>query len=111
MAHIPGGCSRPSGGRLRPCRGRLYLREFDQLGATPIPGVESPGLASARGPFFSPDGQWIGFWEAGHLKKGSVGGVAPIALCAFSPPPYGVTWAADNTILIGHGPRGIWRVS
>jgi serine/threonine-protein kinase len=91
--------------------GRLYLRPLDQLDATPIPGVESPGLASARVPFFSPDGQWIGFWEAGHLKKVSISGGAPVTLCAFRSPPYGATWAADNTVLIGDGPRGVWRVS
>jgi DNA-binding winged helix-turn-helix (wHTH) protein len=33
---------------------RLYLRSLDRLEATPIPGVEKPELASARGPFFSP---------------------------------------------------------
>jgi DNA-binding winged helix-turn-helix (wHTH) protein/Tol biopolymer transport system component len=102
----------PDGTRLAyTANARLYLRAGDQLEATPIPGVESPGLASARGPFFSPDGQWIGFWEAGQLKKVSVTGGAPVTICAISHPPYGATWADDNTILIGHGPRGIWRVS
>jgi eukaryotic-like serine/threonine-protein kinase len=90
---------------------RLYLRTFDQLDATPVVGVESPGFASARVPFFSPDGQWIGFWEAGLLKKVSITGGAPITLCAISPPPYSASWTPDNTILLGHGPRGIFRVS
>lgn len=49
---------------------RLYLRPLDRLEAMPIPGVERPGLASARGPFFSPDGQWIAFWEERQLKEG-----------------------------------------
>jgi eukaryotic-like serine/threonine-protein kinase len=90
---------------------RLYVRALDGLEATAIPGVERPDLASARNPFFSPDGQWIGFWEAGQIKKVSVTGGAPVTVCAFSPPPYGASWADDNTILLGHGPRGIWRVS
>lgn len=89
---------------------RLYLRPLDRLEATAIPGVERPGLASARGPFFSPDGQWIGFWEQRQLKKVSIHGGAPVGLCDLGPPPYGATWAADNAILIGHGSRGVWRV-
>ena len=102
----------PDGRRLAyTANARLYVRSFDQLDATPIEGVESPGFASARVPFFSPDGQWIGFWEGALLKKVSVSGGAPVTLCAISPPPYSAKWLADNTILIAHGPRGIFRVS
>ena len=32
-------------------------------------------------------------------------------LCEWTPPPYGATWTGDNTILIGKGTDGIWRVS
>src|SRR5262245_52994474 len=35
----------------------LYLRKLDQLEATPIAGTEGSSI-----PFFSPDGQWVGFW-------------------------------------------------
>jgi serine/threonine-protein kinase len=102
----------PDGRRLAyTANARLYVRSLDQLDATPVEGVQDPGLASARVPFFSPDGQWIGFWEGGLLKKVSVSGGAPVTLCAISPPPYSASWVADNTILIGHGPRGIFRVS
>jgi eukaryotic-like serine/threonine-protein kinase len=102
----------PDGTRLAyTANNRLYVRALDQLESRPIPGVDSQGLASARGPFFSPDGRWIGFWEAGALRKVSISGGAPVTICALSPPPYSATWEDDNTILIGHGPRGIWRVS
>lgn len=101
----------PDGTRLvYAANGRLYLRPLDRLEAAPIPGIQRPGLASARAPFFSPDGQWIGFWEQRQLKKVSIHGAAPIPLCDLGPPPYGASWAADDTILIGHGSRGIWRV-
>ena len=102
----------PDGTRLAYSgNGRLYLRSFDQLDATQIAGGDSPPLASPRSPFFSPDGRWLGFWEAGQLKKMAVSGGAPVALCAVSPPPQGVMWADDNMILFGHGPEGVWRVS
>ena len=90
---------------------RLYVRALDRLEAEPIPGIERPGLASARVPFFSPDGRWIGFWEQRLLKKVSISGGAPVALCDLASPPYGATWAGDGTILIGYGSRGVLRVS
>src|SRR2546428_1798279 len=61
-------------------------------------------------PFFSPDGQWIGFWQNGRLKKVAVTGGAPLDLCdapAFS----GASWTSDGTILFGRGADGIWQVS
>jgi serine/threonine-protein kinase len=102
----------PDGTRLAyTANDRLYLRVLEQLDAMPIAGVEARGLASARAPFFSPDGRWLGFWESGHLKKVSVSGGAPVTLCALQAPPYGATWTADNSILIGSSPNGIWRVA
>jgi eukaryotic-like serine/threonine-protein kinase len=102
----------PDGTRLAyTANARLYLRALDRLDAAPIASVGASGLSSARAPFFSPDGRWLAFWESGHLKKVSVSGAAPITLCALPAPPYGATWTADNTILIGNGPDGIWRVS
>ncbi len=81
---------------------RLYLRPLDQLEPTPIRGTEvalDQGGA-ARNPFFSPDGRWIGFWQDGQLKKVSITGGAPLALCA-AENPWGVSWTSDNTILYG----------
>ncbi|MBI4265076.1 MAG: PD40 domain-containing protein [Acidobacteria bacterium] len=84
--------------------GRLYLHAMDQLGATPIRGVEG-----GRSPFFSADGQWIGFWQGGQLKKISITGGAPVVLCA-ADSPWGASWGADDVILFGQGPKGIMRV-
>jgi serine/threonine-protein kinase len=85
----------------------LYLRAMDQLAATPIQGV----AAGATGmPFFSPDGQWIGFWQNGQLKKVAVTGGAPLDLCDV-PALFGASWTSDGTILFGRGPDGIWQVS
>ena len=85
----------------------LYSRTLDDLDAALVAGIST----NRRSPFFSPDGEWIGFWEAGQLKKVSVSGGAPLVLCELAASPYGVTWSTDNTILIGQGPAGIWRVS
>ena len=83
----------------------LSLRPLDQLQATPVPGTE----AEARSPFFSPDGQQIGFYAAGQLKKVSISGGPPVTL-GDANNPWGASWGADDTILYGQGPLGIWRV-
>jgi serine/threonine-protein kinase len=72
---------------------QLYLREIDQLEATPIPGTEG-----AFGPFFSPDGRWIGFFSGDKLKKVAVSGGYPIEL-SDAPSPQGGAWSTDGTIL------------
>jgi eukaryotic-like serine/threonine-protein kinase len=54
---------------------RLYLRAMDSLESNPIPGTEA-----AIEPFFSPDGQWVGFFTGQELKKISVNGGAAISL-------------------------------
>jgi PAS domain S-box-containing protein len=43
---------------------QLYLRAVHRLESTPLAGAEG-GYC----PFFSPDGEWIGFFAAGKLKK------------------------------------------
>ena len=55
---------------------RLYSRRLDELDARPIPGTEG-GI----GPFFSPDGLWLGFYAEGALKKLALAGGTPITIC------------------------------
>jgi serine/threonine-protein kinase len=73
---------------------QLYLRRMDGLKATPIPGTEG-----ATRPFFSPDGQWVGFSvRDGPLKKIALRGGAAQVIC--DTPAYNViTWADDDTIV------------
>jgi len=72
---------------------QLYLRRLSALQATAVTGT-----VGARDPFFSPDGQWVGFFADGKLKKVSVAGGAPIVL-ADAPGSRGGTWADDGTIV------------
>ena len=71
---------------------QLYLRALDSV-AKPIPGTEG-----AYGPFFSPDGQWVGFFAAGKLKKVAVNGGAPLAV-ADVPQACGASWPSSDTIV------------
>ena len=84
---------------------RLYVRRLDQLTATPLAGTEG-----AAGPFFSPDGQWLGFFGGGRLKKITVTGGAPVTL-ADAPAGRGGSWAEDGTIIFAPSTTsGLWRV-
>ena len=86
---------------------QLWLRAIDDLVATPIRGTEQ-----ATVPFFSPDGQQLGFWGGdGQIKSVSITGGAPVSLGPAPVPAYGASWADDGYIYFGQGPGGIWRVS
>ena len=86
---------------------RLYLRSLDQLEATPISGTEG-----ARSGFFSPDGEWVGFYTgAGKLKKLRLDGGLPITLCD-APNSGGASWGPRDTILFSPDvASGLSRVS
>ena len=88
---------------------QLYLRPLDQMEATPIRGTEGGTGGHGRSPFFSADGQWLGFWAENQLKRVSVSGGAPVTLTD-AENPWGASWGADDTILFGQGPAGIWQV-
>jgi serine/threonine-protein kinase len=74
----------------------LATRLLSEPDATVLAGSE--GVSSS--PFFSPDGQWIGFSAAGQLKKVSVRGGAPIPL---APAVFleGASWGRDGSIVAG----------
>jgi serine/threonine-protein kinase len=72
---------------------QLYLHQLDRSEAAAIRNTEG-----AFGPFFSPDGQWIGFFADNRLKKVAVAGGDPIDLWP-APNPYGGSWGTDGTIL------------
>lgn len=85
---------------------QLYMRSLDALEAVPIRGTEG----DPRSPFFSPDGQWIGFAVQGELRKVPVHGGASVELCTLSPAPYGPTWTEDGRILYGLPGSGIMKI-
>jgi serine/threonine protein kinase/Tol biopolymer transport system component len=85
---------------------RLFLHRMDNLQDEPISGTEH-----ALGPFFSPDGQWLGFFADGKLMKTSIGGGAPTVLCD-APIGFGAVWGTDNTITFAPtGGSGLMQVS
>ena len=87
---------------------RIYVRSLSQLQARALTGTED-----AHGPFFSPDGERIGFFAGGKLKTASASGGDVKTVCDAAN-GRGGAWAPDGTIIFspdyGEG-VGLGRVS
>jgi Tol biopolymer transport system component/predicted Ser/Thr protein kinase len=78
---------------IRGVTSQIYLRSMDSQEARLIPGTED-----ASEPFFSPDGQWIGFFAGAKLKKVSVNGGAAVTL-GDAEGAFGGSWGSQGTIV------------
>ncbi len=72
----------------------LAVREVSSDSVRVIAGTDG-----AYHPFFSPDGQWIGFFAGNELKKVLVAGGTPVLLSAVER-PVGATWPTGDRILL-----------
>ena len=79
--------------RLQSGANGIATLQLDQTGPTVLAGTED-----ASGPFFSPDGQWLGFFAAGKMKKISIHG-GPVATLCDAPGPRGASWGAGGYIV------------
>jgi serine/threonine-protein kinase len=87
---------------------QVYLRRIGDTESRPMPGTE--GLMGA--PVFSPDGQWLAFWQNAKWKKVSLSGGPPLPM--FDAPPGGAptaAWGSDDTLVFGVAPASLMRVS
>ena len=86
---------------------RLYRRALERFDATPIPATEG-----AVNPFFSPDGEWIGFTDGRRLMKVPAIGGPPQTICELNGDVRGATWAPSSVIVFAAGPASpLWQVS
>ena len=98
----------PDGTRLAYVSGtpvKLFTRRLDQQKATELPGTQG-----ATVPFFSRDGQWVGFLSGGKVNKISSegGAVFPVAdIANFA----GASWGDDGSIVVSDAlNRGLVRI-
>jgi serine/threonine-protein kinase len=90
---------------LRNGKTMLFVRTLSETAPHLLEGTEG-----CQSPFFSPDGQWIGFFAGGRLRKIAVGGAAMQDL-AEAPFQRGGSWANDGYIYFAPtNLGGIWRV-
>ena len=83
---------------IRDGRARLHVRPLDRFDAQVVPGTEG-----ASQPFFSPDGETVGFFAEGLLKTVSLAGdaAAPAVVFRLGGEPAGGSWAPGGTIVFG----------
>ena len=84
---------------------RLYRRAMDQLEAVPIGDV-----GAGEAPFFSPDGQSIGFFLGNTLKRVSVSGGPSQTVAELPFAARGSSWGPDDTIVVALREGGLMRV-
>jgi Tol biopolymer transport system component len=74
---------------------QLFVRALDALAPVAV------FSGAPRGPFVSPDGQWIGFVDGTNvLKKVAVTGGPAVTLPTLDGGPQGATWGPDDTIIV-----------
>jgi serine/threonine-protein kinase len=85
----------------------LATREFAQNKVTLLRGTEDAMI-----PFFSPDGEWIGFFAGQKLMKVAAEGGAPVIVADDIKNPRGASWGEDGNIVMAMTPStGLTRVS
>jgi serine/threonine-protein kinase len=88
----------------------LRLRSLDQLSGIDVLSGSGPG-GSPYNPFFSPDGNWVGYVTANELRKVPIGGGASLTLTRVDR-SRGAAWAPDDTIVFTPNPESaLFRVS
>ena len=80
----------------------IYLRTLDEFEVRQV-------TTSGQGPFFSPNGQWIGFFSEGRLNKVSVLGGNPVVL-GETPPLTDAAWGPNDEIVVGSTETGLVRI-
>ena len=88
---------------------QLYIRRLDQPTPRPLPGTQ--GAWSAMCPVFSPDAQWIAYYDNDDqaLKKIWIHGGPPTTLCNAAW-IHGMTWSTDGYIVYCRGGARLHRV-
>jgi hypothetical protein len=86
---------------------KLAIRFFDRDEAQELSGTDD-----ARGPFWSPDSRFVGFFTVdGKVKKIDVAGGPPQVVCDLPPSPRNAgTWNRDGVILLAQNTGPLMQV-
>lgn len=84
----------------------LYVRELGAVRGWPISGT-----TNARAPFFSPDGQWLGFLANDMVQKVALGGGSPQKICDVGRVvSFDACWSPDGESIVYATDDGLWLV-
>jgi serine/threonine-protein kinase len=106
----------PDGSRIaysvsgREDRGELFLKADDAMPKA------IPGTSDGRAPFFSPDGEWLGFYVRaggnGGIFKVSLRGGAPQKICELkNAMHFDASWSPDGETIVFATDTGLSRVN
>ena len=89
---------------------RLLVHDLDAFESRALSGTEG-----GTRPFLSPDGRWLGFYQAGKIRKIALDGGDPVDVCEAPDDSPGAAWGRGDIILFspvwtGTG-SGLWRVA
>jgi eukaryotic-like serine/threonine-protein kinase len=73
----------------------VWVQRLDSVAPSPLQGTEGAAIV-----FWSPDGQTIGFWADGKLKKIAADGGTALPICDL-PAASSATWNQEGTIVVG----------
>jgi serine/threonine-protein kinase len=100
-------------GGERADRTQLFVYRLDQLEPQSLTATGLP-----KGPFVSPDGQWVGYFEPGTgtgalFKKVPLTGGPSVLVSRLDGPSRGAVWTSDGTIIAASGETstGLLRLS
>jgi serine/threonine-protein kinase len=77
---------------------RVGVRSLERVEPVTLRSHDTTRQDNIQTVFFSPDSQWVGFWQDGQIRKIGVGGGTPVAIAA-SPNPSAFSWEDDGTIV------------
>ncbi|MFZ3265409.1 MAG: protein kinase [Terriglobales bacterium] len=84
---------------------RIYVRALEDKDAKPVPSTEN-----ATYPFWSPDGESLGFFSGGRLRRISLTGGPMLDICK-AERPRGGSWGADTILFTPDVVGGVFRVA
>jgi serine/threonine-protein kinase len=95
----------PNGGT----QSQLMIRPLDSLTAQPIDTT-----TGAETPFLSPSGAWIGYWDAGELRRVPFTTQSDVAFTTITKVPdgarvTGASWGDDEWVVFATASGGLWR--
>jgi len=88
---------------------RLWVQLLNELEPRLLEGIDQ-----AEAPFWSPDGEWIGYFSTRKLWKVQATGGRPVAICELGDATaggVGGSWGEDGTIVYARGNSGLIQVT
>ncbi len=105
-------------GAMSPDERRVVYTDTDQLWVRDLDRLDARAIAGTRGavaPFWSPDGEWIGYSQGTRLYRIPSEGGDPFVLCDVPGGLHGwagqAVWSSDGQIRFTPGDGGIFSVS